>query len=133
MPSGLNHVTLAVSDVQRSLAFYAEVLRCVPRVKWQRGAYLQLGELWLCLSLDQVCPAQDYTHYAFSIEAHELPGMRALLKERQVPLWKDNRSEGESLYFLDPDGHKLEVHVGDLHSRLAALRDQPYDGLEWLD
>ncbi|HEX5514181.1 MAG TPA: glutathione transferase, partial [Gammaproteobacteria bacterium] len=45
-------------------------------------------------------------------------------------IWKDNKSEGDSLYFLDPDGHKLEIHVGDLESRLAALREKPYEGLQ---
>lgn len=31
---------------------------------------------------------------------------------------EENLSEGDSLYFLDPDGHKLELHVGSLQSRL---------------
>ncbi|MFB9570701.1 hypothetical protein ACFFRS_27370, partial [Saccharopolyspora hordei] len=40
----------------------------------------------------------------------------------QPPIWKANRSEGASLYILDPDGHKLELHLGDLASRLAHFR-----------
>lgn len=46
-------------------------------------------------------------------------------------VWKDNKSEGQSFYFLDPDGHKLELHVGDLVSRLAQCREKPYSGMRF--
>lgn len=52
MLTGLNHLTLAVTDVDRSLDFYRDLLGFVPHARWQSGAYLSLGELWLCLSLD---------------------------------------------------------------------------------
>lgn len=45
--------------------------------------------------------------------------------------WRDNRSEGASFYFLDPDGHRLEAHVGDLASRLRACREHPYAGMRF--
>ena len=51
------------------------------------------------------------------------------LRQAGVEEWKSNRSEGESLYFLDPDGHQLEIHAGDLASRLAACREKPYQGM----
>jgi catechol 2,3-dioxygenase-like lactoylglutathione lyase family enzyme len=131
--TGLNHVTLAVSDLQRSFDFYVSLLGMKPHVRWARGAYLSTGNLWFCLSTDQASPAQDYTHVALSVDAAELPQWRRRFSEAQVPLWKENTSEGDSLYFLDPDGHQLELHAGDLNSRLRSLRLKPYDDLQWFE
>ncbi|MEM9009104.1 MAG: VOC family protein [Cyanobacteria bacterium P01_F01_bin.86] len=50
MIQGRNHITLAVSDVETAFTFYREVLGCQPLARWQRGAYLLAGDLWLCLS-----------------------------------------------------------------------------------
>lgn len=119
--SGINHITFAVSDVERSIGFYRDVLGCELRAFWSDGAYLEAGSLWICLSRDdqlRTAPNPDYTHVAFSV----IPGDFAPMCERIraiCPIWKDNRSEGDSLYFLDPDRHKLELHVGTLESRLA--------------
>ncbi|TMP28375.1 hypothetical protein CWB99_11700 [Pseudoalteromonas rubra] len=62
MITGLNHITLAVSDLQQSIHFYMDVLGFTGHVKWETGAYLSVGELWLCLSSDTPCPKTDYTH-----------------------------------------------------------------------
>jgi len=125
--SGLSHVTLAVSDLDRSLAFYRELLGFTLRASWTEGAYLEAGALWLCLSLDdQLRSAHrpDYTHLAFAVAESDYPALSARVCA-QCPLWRDNRSEGASTYFLDPDGHKLELHVGTLETRLAHYRTKP--------
>ena len=136
MLTGLNHLTLAVSDLQRSLAFSRDVLQLRVEATWDAGAYLSLPGLWLCLSLDPLRssePCVDYTHYAFSLTAAVFSTFVQTLKGANVREWRDNRSEGASFYFLDPDGHKLEVHVGDLASRLAACRQKPYAGMRFYD
>jgi catechol 2,3-dioxygenase-like lactoylglutathione lyase family enzyme len=136
MLTGLNHLTLAVSDLDRSLAFYRDVLQLRVEATWDAGAYLSLPGLWLCLSQDPLRKAEacgDYTHYAFSLDAADFSTFVAKLKMANVQEWRDNRSEGASFYFLDPDGHKLEVHVGDLASRLAACRQKPYAGMRFYD
>ncbi len=132
MLTGLNHLTIAVSELTPSLAFYTELLGMTAHVRWQTGAYLSLDQLWFCLSLDQPAPAQDYSHIAFAIAEENFGPFAAKLREAGVPEWKQNRSEGASIYFCDPDGHKLEAHSGTLQSRLAALQDAPYADLVWL-
>lgn len=136
MLTGLNHLTLAISDLTRSLAFYRDVLKLRVEATWDAGAYLSLPGLWLCLSLDPQRSSEaspDYTHYAFSVSAADFPRFVEKLKEANVREWRDNRSEGASFYFLDPDGHKLEAHVGDLASRLDACRQKPYAGMRFHD
>ncbi|GDX06413.1 fosfomycin resistance glutathione transferase [Buttiauxella sp. A111] len=129
MLTGLNHLTLAVSNVARSFDFYVHQLGFTPRAKWAKGAYLSLGDLWLCLSLDTVDDKSDYTHYAFTISEQYIVSFREKLRAARIEEWKDNTSEGASLYFLDPDGHRLEVHSGGLETRLQACKEKPYEGM----
>ena len=133
MPTGLNHITIAVSDIDCSLKFYTELLGFNGHVKWDSGAYLSLGDLWLCLSIDRPDISSDYTHIALDVSEGEMVELRAKLESLRVQQWKQNSSEGDSIYILDPDGHKLELHVGNLSSRLESLKHQPYQGLVWLD
>jgi len=129
MLKGLNHLTLAVTDIRTSLAFYHELLQIDVHAVWDDGAYLSCGPLWLCLSYDPERASAgkgDYTHYAFTLEPQVFTGFVERLQLAGVKSWKENRSEGESFYFLDPDGHKLEIHAGDLQQRLAACRQNPY-------
>ncbi|WP_277979161.1 VOC family protein [Sphingomonas phyllosphaerae] len=133
--TGVNHVTLAVSDVARSLAFYRDVLACTVRARWARGAYVEAGPLWLCLLHDDVArttPHPDYTHLAFSVAEADYAALSARLIAECV-IWKTDRSEGASTYFLDPDGHKLEIHVGTLETRLAHYRAEPGKGVTVFD
>lgn len=125
--SGLNHLTLAVTDLERSVGFYRDLLGCELRAIWDGGAYLEAGPLWLCLSVDSQANASergDYTHYAFNVDASGFDQLAARIRSR-AEIWKVDTSEGASLYFLDPDAHRLELHVGTLASRLAHYRSQP--------
>lgn len=132
--TGLNHITLAVSDLPRSVSFYRDFLGCALVSLHENGAYLSVGGLWLCLSLDPAAATQDrsdYTHFAFSVPTAEFEEFERRILESGVPIWKEDRSEGRSVYFLDPDNHKLEAHVGTLESRLVSMRsstDRKIDG-----
>jgi glutathione S-transferase fosA5 len=131
MITGLNHITFSVSNLDSSLRFYRDFLRMKLHVFWDSGASLTASDTWICLSLGEPAPAQDYTHIAFSISEDQLSGFRIKLKGEGIEEWKQNTSEGESLYILDPDGHRLELHCGTLATRLAALNRSLYKGLVW--
>lgn len=126
---GLNHLTLAVTDLERSVVFYRDVLGCRLRALWSDGAYLEAGSLWLCLAVGMRGDSQqDYTHYAFDVAAEDFDALAQRVR-LHATIWKNNKSEGASLYFLDPDGHRLELHVGSLASRLAAYQGNPDSGV----
>ena len=122
------------------MAFYQQLLGMTLHARWDSGAYLSCGDLWLCLSLDpqrRVTPPEesDYTHYAFSISEADFASFAARLEAAGVAIWKLNRSEGASHYFLDPDGHKLELHVGSLAQRLPPAANSRIRGWcfdQWL-
>lgn len=128
MISGLSHTTLSVKNLERSFRFYTEVLRLKPVARWDKGAYLLAGEAWICLSLDgdtRSGPLPEYTHLAFSVDHSKFPNLVQSLLNAGTASWQENHSHGDSFYFLDPDGHKLEIHTSDLVARLASLRLNP--------
>ena len=128
MISGINHITFAVRDLDRSFHFYSQVLGLRPVAKWYKGAYLEAGTDWVCLTLDpetRAASLPEYTHTAFTVSAVEFSRLVEQLQKAHVMSWQANRSPGESFYFLDPDGHKLEIHVSNLEERLRTLRKSP--------
>jgi len=120
--TGLNHLTLAVSDLQRSVAFYSEALGFAVKMHGPSSAYLEAGDLWLALVRDPDMrrePLLEYSHAAFTIAAEDLPALIDQLALVGVNRWQES-DRADSFYFLDPDGHKLELHSGNLDSRLQA-------------
>lgn len=129
--NGLNHLTIGVTDLTRSIDFYANVLGLRLEADWPGGAYLTAGDLWLCLERQERVDvdADDGSHIAFNVAPAAFEGLCRRITERGAEVWKDNKSEGASHYFLDPDGRRLEIHVGDLQSRLAHYRAHPEKGV----
>lgn len=120
---GVNHITFSVRDLKQSSAFYVDLLGCIVVGRWPRRVYLRAGDLWLALILDEQRKpnaANDYSHVAFAVNDEDFPPIAERIIDAGAPIWQENGSEGESLYFLDPDRHKLEIHAGDLQSRLAS-------------
>lgn len=104
MLQSLNHLTLAVSNLQSNLTFWRDLLSVQLHTEWDTGTYLTCGDLWICLTYDIsrncVAPQEsDYTHYAFSIAPEDFEPFSYKLKQA-VTVWKDNKSEGNLSSFL---------------------------------
>jgi predicted enzyme related to lactoylglutathione lyase len=134
MLKNINHITLACTDIEKSFTFYHDVLGFKPLVKWDKGAYFLVGEFWFCLNVDlNRKPNSCYTHYAFSVNYDDFNYMAEQISKSGARMFKDNTSSGKSLYFLDPYGHKLEIHVGNWQERIAAKKEKidAWNNVEW--
>lgn len=128
MLSGINHIMLSVAEVERSFVFYRDILGFRPLCRHARGAYFLCGNDWICISLKEnysVNPNPDYSHLAFSVSSRDFPILAQRIITSGAKIFQDNESEGASLYFCDPDGHQLEIHVGDYHSRINSKKINP--------
>lgn len=128
---GVNHITLASGDVASAVAFYVGVLGCRLVARWPAGAYLVAGSTWLAIveGLPESRPRDDYSHVALDVAGHDFADLARRIVDSGTEVWQDNWTEGDSLYFLDPDGHKLEIHATSLAERLRSAAAAPWPGL----
>ncbi|MHC5775340.1 VOC family protein [Nostoc sp.] len=134
MITGVNHITLSVRNLEESIAFYTNVLDFRLLAKWTKGAYLSTGDIWLALILDQKVresPIPEYTHIGLTVSIEDFPILSQRIQQSEAKIWQENKSEGASLYFLDPNDHKLEIHASDLNTRIKTAKASPWEGLEF--
>lgn len=134
MINGVNHITFAVSDLEKSLEFYVDLLGLTLVGKWNHGAYLLAGNQWIALNVDGSIIEEsksDYTHVAFNVLSTDFNKMKDKLENAGIKEFKLNSSEGESFYFLDPDGHKLELHYNNLEDRLKWAKENDWSSFEF--
>lgn len=125
MITGISHITLSVRSLDESFNFYREVLSFKPLMKSPKSAYFLAGDLWFCIEEDSNVRSDalpEYTHIAFSVTADDFIAIEERIMTSSAHIFKKNTSEGDSIYFQDPNGHKLEIHVGDWRSRLDSYR-----------
>jgi catechol 2,3-dioxygenase-like lactoylglutathione lyase family enzyme len=117
---GLDHVAIGVADVERSRAFYAEVLGFErAHEAWEVPVVMVAGETGVAIfdrdlhpsaaPDDAEPPATRILHIAFRVDREGLERARAELAERGLEVTFSDHGISHSIYFDDPDGHRLEL------------------------
>lgn len=129
--AGINHITLSVDDVEVSVRFYRDLLGCNLVARWPTGAYLAAGPTWLALH-EEPSPHErgaDYSHVAFDVSRSNFAELADAIVAAGCRVWQENWTEGDSLYFCDPNGHRLEIHSSTFAHRIETAVASPWPGL----
>jgi len=129
--SGVNHLTLSVSDIDLTFAFYTEVLGFSPIMKSEISAYFRCGTLWIAAVKEELYERKGYGHIAFSVDKTDFAKLVEKIKTCNLAEWQENVTEGDSFYFLDPSGNKMEIHCGTLGSRVKHGKETWGGNIQW--
>lgn len=117
-PSGINHITIRVNDIERAEEFYGDILGFEPVRKMGKSmAVYRVGEedtLVLVEAETSYDPSsRDYRvdHFGFFLDSEEkVDEMAAYLRKHEVTVLSGpaNRKRGRFVFASDPDGNMIE-------------------------
>ena len=117
---GLDHVALAVRDVEKSAQWYCDVLGFERQHEgmWN-GIPVFVGKGDAAIAL---FPIRDHArstslaqggarvlHFAMRTNRKNFLAAQRELKERGIEIEFEDHEVSHSIYFRDPDGHKIEI------------------------
>jgi catechol 2,3-dioxygenase-like lactoylglutathione lyase family enzyme len=120
----LDHVVVCVSDLDRALRFYTEVLGCKEERRVERIGLVQLRAGASMIDLQRVnpgpeeseltAPTRNMDHFAIRIEPFDPPALRSHLQgfgidPGEVVQRYGAEGDGPSVYITDPDGNTIEL------------------------
>lgn len=117
--SGIDHVVVKVSDLERSIHFYCDILGC--KLQWRRDelslAHLCVGTSFVDLLEDKALSysrGQNMDHLCLTVTDFNLEKVRSHLLAHGIELGTSGErfgasGWGQSLYISDPDGNGLEL------------------------
>lgn len=117
-PTGLNHITLRVNEIERAEAFYGGLLGFKLEKKMGRSmAVYRIGTDSIVLveaetGFDRSSKDYRVDHFGFTVSSPEIVDeVAAYLKENEVTILSGpaNRKNGRFVFISDPDGNMIEI------------------------
>jgi hypothetical protein len=100
-------------------------------MKCSWSAYFLAGDVWIAVIQGEGRTDNRYDHIAFQVEPAGYRKLISRLIDAKCTVWKENESEGDSFYFLDPSGNKFELHYSNLKSRIEDGKANWGDDVTW--
>jgi catechol 2,3-dioxygenase-like lactoylglutathione lyase family enzyme len=102
----IDHVSVLVSDMARSAAFYGSVFGLAPVSEDKEHKILRLGGARTVVSLRQEPPAGSVDHFAIAVDGFNRATVTEVLKPRGLTP-QENIEYG--FYINDPDGVHVQI------------------------
>jgi catechol 2,3-dioxygenase-like lactoylglutathione lyase family enzyme len=122
--NGIDHVALAVSDVERSVQWYIDVLGLERQHEgmWNGiPVFVGKGNTGIAFFPRRGDDSKsgphnkiDMLHLAFRADRKNFVAAQEKLKRRGIKFEFQNHEISHSIYFRDPDGHELEITTYEL-------------------
>ena len=124
---GLDHIVLRVSDMERMIAFWRDVLGCeVEKVQADLGlVHIRAGAVLIDLvdiagklgregGRAAGAEGRNLDHFCLRVEPFDPAAIRARLEAHRVPVEAPKRrfgaeGYGDSIYLTDPEGNRIEL------------------------
>ena len=110
--SGVDHVVLHVSDVERAKKFYTEVLGMTVYREDDGQVFMHAGQQGVALfEKERATPlkAGNYlNHLALNVASGDYETLKAELEKHGVAV-SGRPGQDRCIYFRDPDGHRLQL------------------------
>lgn len=117
-PTGINHITIRVNDIERAEEFYGDILgfELIRKMGKSMSVYQVGDEDTLVLveaetSYDPTSRDYRVDHFGFYLESEEkVDEMAEYFREQEVSVLSGpaNRKRGRFVFISDPDGNMIE-------------------------
>ncbi|GAB2317781.1 FosX/FosE/FosI family fosfomycin resistance hydrolase [Alkalibacterium sp. s-m-22] len=128
MIEGLSHITLVVTDLDRTARLFSDIFEAKEvydsgekKHSLFKEKFLLVGGLWVAIMESEDVKNETYHHVAFKISNSEYEIYKKKLEAYDIRMRESRpriEGEGRSLYFYDYDNNLFELHTGTLEERL---------------
>jgi catechol 2,3-dioxygenase-like lactoylglutathione lyase family enzyme len=105
----LNHVSLIVSDLDRSVAFYRRLFGLTVKSTQTGGVNLAVGDAFLGIYQGGATAAPQINHFCFGLADFDPARVTAALGAQGVPAESRVRDGVTQMYCNDPDGLRVQL------------------------
>lgn len=104
--SGISHISLSVSDLQRSVDFYRNTFGLAVLSEDKKLEVVRLGQTRTMVSLRRAAPAGVVDHFAIHVEGFNKEAVTAELTARNVT---PSQNVDAGFHVNDPDGYPVQM------------------------